>query len=49
VVALKRQRPLAKEDHMTPNIPDRQSLGVWLVVVVLGMLLGVVAWFRYLT
>jgi len=32
---------------MTPNVPDRQSLRVWFVVVLVGMTLAVVGWFRY--
>ena len=34
---------------IAPRSPDRESQVVWLVLVILGVLLAVVGWFRWLT
>jgi len=34
---------------IAPRSPDRESQIVWLVLVILGVLLAVVGWFRWLT
>ena len=33
----------------TPSTPDRQSQLVWLVLVMLGVLLAIVGWYRRAT
>jgi hypothetical protein len=36
-------------DAMEPNTPDAQSLHVWFVLVILGLILSLVGWYRWAT
>jgi hypothetical protein len=32
---------------MQTNSPDRLSMGIWLLLAVLGAILGIVGWYRW--